>query len=76
MSMHSENELASAFKLPSFIGMSDFSSPAARVFADGVLPPASVRAMTKDRMRSTSIACCFCAGGTTTRAVEVGVSAK
>jgi len=73
VSMQSGNGLASVFKLRSFIGMSDFSSPTANVFADGVLPPALVSAMTKERMRSTSIACC--AGGKTTRAVEVVVSA-
>ena len=35
-----------------------------------------MRAIKKERMRSTSIAICCCAGGTMTRAVTVGVSTK
>ena len=75
--MHGENGSARAFRLRSFRGMVDFSSCCYNCsnFAVGVFPLA-LMAMTKERMRSTSIACCFCAGGTTTRAVEVGVSAK
>ena len=72
-----ENGLASAARLLSFGGLVDFSSPAARVFAEGVLQPALMRNMKKEKMRSTFIACsCWYAGGTTTRAVEVGVSAN